>query len=364
MENNIENNTEKKDKDVIDLGLIAKRLWVKKKVFLIMWPIVAVLSVLWVIPQPRYYTCSVSLAPETVGNGTTGGLAGLASNFGIDIVGGGTDAIYPLLYPDLLESNEFIAKLVTAQVTTIDDNIHTDYYTYLKKYQKNNWLTAPFKKMSKSVGAIFAKPEPAGKPVKVNELNPFKLDKKDYELFEAIKQKISASVDKKTDVVTITVQDQDPLICATMADTTRQRLQEFIIEYRTRKARLDVQHYQQLADSAKVEYNKSIAKYSEYCDANQDVLLQTAISERDKLESDMQLKYNTYTALCTQLEMMKAKLQERTPAFTTLKATSVPVKPAGPKRMLFVAIMLIFSTFIAAIYILKQDISSAIAELK
>lgn len=350
----MENNIGKKDRDVIDLGLIAKRLWAKKKVFLIMWPIVFALSLLWIIPQPRYYTCSVSLAPEAGGENAAGGLAGIASNFGINLGGGGNDAIYPLLYPELMGSNEFVAKLVTAQVKTADDSIHADYYTYLKKHQKKNWLTAPFKKMGKAIGSIFVKPEPTGKPLKANELNPFKLSKKDFELFESIKKKITASVDKKTDVVTITVQDQDPLICATMADTTRQRLQEFIIEYRTRKARIDVNHYQQLADSAKIEYNKAVARYSAYCDANQDVLLQTAISERDKLESDMQLKYNTYTAMCTQLEMMKAKLQERTPAFTTLQAATVPVKPAGPKRMLFVLGMLMLSSFITAFWLSKD----------
>ena len=171
---------------------------------------------------------------------------------------------------------------------------------------------------------------------------------------EKVKTNITCDVDKKTDVVTITVQDQHRLVSAILADSVKQRLQDFIIEYRTSKARLDLSHYEGLAAQAKKEYEESLAKYSEYCDANQDIILQTSISERDKLEGNMQLKFNTYNALCTQVEASKAKMQERTPAFTTLKTATVPIKPAGPQRLLFVVGMLFFSTFVMALWLSRK----------
>ena len=51
-------------KDVIDLTEVWKLLKTKKKVFFIVLPIVFVLSCLYIFPQPRYYRCSVKLAPE------------------------------------------------------------------------------------------------------------------------------------------------------------------------------------------------------------------------------------------------------------------------------------------------------------
>ena len=344
------------NKDIIDLGKIFKTLWTKKKVFFYVWPIVFVLSCIWVLPQPRYYRCDVSLAPEAVGDDMAGGLTSLASNFGINLGGGGTDAIYPMLYPDLMESNEFIVSLLNIRLNINDGNINTDYYTYLTKHQKKNWLTQPFKKASNAIKGLFSS-KPKSGPSAGKKLNPFMLSEYDYNLVESVKKKITCSVDKKTDVITIEVQDQDRIVCATLADSVRQRLQEFITNYRTSKARLDVEHYQHLADSAKVDYDKAMAKYSAYCDLNQDIILQTAISERDKLESDMQLKYNTYTAMCTQLEAMKAKLQERTPAFTTLKSATVPIKPAGPKRMIFIAGMLILGTIVASLWLVRDIIT-------
>jgi LPS O-antigen subunit length determinant protein (WzzB/FepE family) len=74
------------------------------------------------------------------------------------------------------------------------------------------------------------------------------------------------------------------------------------------------------------------------------------------MENDMQLKFNAYSTINTQLEAAKAKVQERTPAFTMLKGASVPIKPAGPKRMLFVIFMLAVATLATTTYILRCDI--------
>ena len=347
---------EKKEKDAIDLGLIAKILYEKRKKFFIMWPIVTALSILWIIPQPRYYNCSVSLAPESNGNDVGGGLASMASSFGINLGGNGGDAIYPLLYPDLLGSNKFIVSLFDIRVKTDDGTVDTDYYTYLTKHQKINWLTQPFKKAKNAIVNLFVSEEKTvgGKGKKIDS---FRLSERDYKLVELVKTNITCDVDKKTDVVTITVQDQDRLVSAILADSVKQRLQNFIIEYRTSKARLDLDHYEELAASAKKDYEVSVAKYSEYCDANQDIVLQSSISERDKLEADMQLKYNTYNALCTQVEVAKAKMQERTPAFTTLKTATVPIKPAGPKRMIFVVGMLMLGTIATSLWLVRDIIT-------
>ena len=64
----------------------------------------------------------------------------------------------------------------------------------------------------------------------------------------------------------------------------------------------------------------------------------------------MQLKYNTYTTLMTQYQAAKAKVQERTPAFTLVQGAAVPIKPAGPKRMIFVIGMCVLAVFGTSLY--------------
>jgi uncharacterized protein involved in exopolysaccharide biosynthesis len=60
--------------------------------------------------------------------------------------------------------------------------------------------------------------------------------------------------------------------------------------------------------------------------------------------------------LSTQLQAAKAKVQERTPAFTIIQGAAVPVKPTGPKRMLFV-IGMVFLAFIGtAFHVVRKDL--------
>lgn len=343
-------------KDVIDLTEVWKLLKTKKKVFFIVLPIVFVLSCLYIFPQPRYYRCSVKLAPEATSENVAGGLSSLASQFGVNLGGATQDAIYPLLYPDVVSSNEFTIGLLGINVKSVDGLVNTDYYNYMSKLQKKNPITAPVKKMMRSVTKLFASKDQPGPPSKGAGMSAFRMSKKDSELLDQIKANISCDVDKKTEVITIKVEDQDPLICATMADSVRNHLQTFITKYRTNKARVDVEHYEKLAKQSKREYEYCVREYSAYCDANQDVMLQSFISKRDELENEMQLKFNAYSAMRTQLEAMRAKLQEKTPAFTTIESATVPVKPAGPKRIIFIFGMCFLATFVTALWLARKQL--------
>lgn len=129
--------------------------------FFIVLPITFILSCIYIFPEPRTYTCDVTLAPETTGEDVAGGLASVASQFGVNLSGGNTDAIYPMLYPDVMSSNEFLIDLLNTQVKSKDGSINTDYYTYLTKKQKKNVVTRPFKLAIGAIIKLFNKKEEA-----------------------------------------------------------------------------------------------------------------------------------------------------------------------------------------------------------
>ena len=102
--------------------------------------IVGVIAALLIVEEPRTYQSSVSLAPEAEMAPAGGSLASLASSFGVDIGSiSSSDAIRPDLYPDLVSSSDFILDLFKLPVKTLNGNVFTDYYTYLKKYQRSSW---------------------------------------------------------------------------------------------------------------------------------------------------------------------------------------------------------------------------------
>lgn len=82
------------------------------------------------------------------------------------------------------------------------------------------------------------------------------LSKKQDDVASAIRKNITINIDKKTAVITISTEAQDPLICKTIADSVKERLQVYITNYRTRKARVDEQYYKTLMTEAKHEYEK------------------------------------------------------------------------------------------------------------
>ncbi len=345
------------EQHTLDLRKVVRTLWDNRRTFYKVWIWTFILSCIWILPQPRYYSCEVMLAPEMSGEDMGGGLSSIASSFGFNIGGiGGQDAIYPELYPDLFESPEFIVGLYNIQVKTKNGDIATDYFTYMKDHQKKNLLTWPFVWTMKKIKSLFEEEDSNSSQLGASDIDPFMMSRKNYELMKTVINKISCAIDKKTSVISIKVKDQDPLVCATMTDSVKSHLQDFIIRYRTSKVSEDVQHYQQMRDSAEWAYDRAMEAYSKFCDTHKNPTLQSYQSERDKLESDLAVKQNSLTAMETQLQATRVKLQEKTPAFTTLKSATVPVKPAGPKRMLFVLGMLILATTVKGYLLVKRFI--------
>lgn len=319
--------------------------------YLISIPLTAIVAYLLIASVPRYYTCTVELAPE-LSSMSSSSINELASSFGVDINSGGSngsDAIIPELYPDLMQSVDFKTSMFSVPVKTSDGKIKTSYYEYLAKHQKASW----WENMIGGIKNIFSK-----KKQKIKEshnINPFHLTKQQSDVANSIGGKIACSIDKKNYAISISVTDQDPLVCATIADTAKAKLQEFITEYRTRKARKDLSYTQGIYDNAKVVYEKARRDYAAYSDANTDVILPSVQSKLEDMENDMQLKYNTYTQYSQQLQQAKAKLIEQTPAFTTIQSASVPIKPAGPKRMIFTLIVIILIVTIDTVYAIIKN---------
>lgn len=351
---------EENKNDSINLRATIRLIKKRKKLMFKVLALTLVLSVAYIMCIPRTYTCTITLAPESNDMGAEG-LASMASSFGFDIGGNSsTDAIYPLLYPDAFASTDFVVSLFDIKVTTQDGSLTTDYYTYLTQHQEQTpWGPTLYKVKSSISNLIGDKEEAAsgsGAGAGETKHDPFKLTKKETEVVQTIQQKIKCDVDKKTSVITITVNDQDPLISATLCDSVRVRLQKFITDYRTEKARSDLDHYKEIAQEAYEAYEKKAYEYAVYSDSHQNSILAMSNVQESTLENEMQAAYNAYTQFAQQVRMYEAKVLEKTPVFVVLQNATVPIKPSGPKRMIFVLAMLFFAGIGTSFYICKNII--------
>lgn len=349
------------EENIVDLKKIAQTLWNKRKVFYWAWPITFVLSAALILCVPRKYQSSVVLAPEGSNDSGLGTLGNLASSFGVNLGSlGSSDAIYPTIYPDLVSSPDFLIPLFETHVVSADGAIDTRYYDYMLKMQKHPFWWYPKAWIGKIVMQLKGEGI-GGRPADTStesrkEFDPFWLNKMQRGVLTAMQANIKCNVDKQNEMITIIVKDQDPLIAACMADTVSHALQEFVTEYRTKKARTDADYYLKMADDAWGAYQQAQIDYSVYADSHIGTTQERYRTELSRLGNVMNQKQSIYNTFQQQYIAATAKLQERTPIYTVIQSASVPERASSPKRMLFVLGMLILVTIITSLWLSRKEL--------
>ena len=317
----------------IDLLELALKVWGERKFVLKACGYAVLIGLVIAFSIPREYTANAMIAPELSDNKTTGGLSSLAAMAGFNLNATSTaDAIYPDLYPDIVTSTPFITGLFNVQVKDLDEEVDTTLYCYLNEHQRVPWWTlitsAPFKALGWVI-SLFTEEEKEDAI-----LDPFHLTKEEADIAKELSERITVSVDKKTGVTTLSVTMQDARISACLTDTVVRRLQDYITEYRTTKARQDFQFQEKLFERKKKEYEKAQENYAKFADANKNIILLSYRAEQERLENEMRLAYQVYTSVAQQLQMAEAKVQEITPVYTIIEPATIPIKASKPRKTL------------------------------
>ena len=340
-----ENGSEDEEQE-IDLLELAMKLWHQKKKIALWCAIGAVVGLVVAFSIPREYSTAVKLAPE-LGNGQkmSGSLGAMAAMVGIGgAAQGGADAVNPTLYPDVVSSVPFLVGLFNVPVEDIDGTEKVTVREYVEEDLKSPWWSTVIGLPFKLIGMLKGSDEEEDAPGK--KIDTFQLTKTENDIVLALQKRISASVDTKTSVITISVMMQDPLVSATLADTVVNRLQEYITDYRTNKARKDLEYAELLNKEAQDNYYKAQQKYADYLDRNNGLILHSAQTTRERLQNEATLAFNLYNQTAQQVQVAKAKVQENTPVYATVTPATVPIKPTSPRKPL-ILVGFVFLAFVA-----------------
>ena len=306
--------------------------------------IAAVVALVVAFSIPKEYESSVNLAPEMTEEGGTlssGGLSSLASLAGINL-GGGVDAIRPDLYPDVITTNDFIIDLLDTPIETVaGDSLSFEAFM---RQSRDPWWSFITKVPGKLLKMIMPKPQRFNTASEDGRINPQRVTLEEEELLEGVRGSVSCFVSERTGVISLTVRSQDPLVSQLMVDTVTSHLQNFITAYRTSKARTDFDYYTNLEHAAQGDLDSAIHRYATYSDNHTSAILQRYISERDRLENEVNIAQTAYNQLAQQRQLAAAKVQERTPAFTILQASTVANRASSPRK-LFILIAFVFLAF-------------------
>lgn len=343
------------DEITIDwMGILRKIIAIRKTLYKAAG-VGVILGIIIALSIPKQYTVTVTLSPEMGSDAkASGGLASLASSF----LGGGAssssnDALNVTLAPDIVASTPFILELFNTRVQTLDEELDTTLVTYLDE-QRTPWWGYIKAAPGLAIGAI--KSLFTEEADTTATLNPFQLTEKEAAKVKGLRQSILAEVDKKTAMTTITVTLQDPKVTAIVADSVVAKLQQYIIDYRIKKAKEDCAYLEELYKERQQEYYEAQSKYAHYFDTNRNIAFQSVRAEQERLQNDMNLAYQVYSQVAQQLQVARAIIQEEKPVFAVVEPATIPLEPSGSSRkVIVVGIMFLTVCCTGAWKLIGQD---------
>ena len=338
-------NDEEIEIDLMDL--FRKVIGIRKKIYKAAG-IGLIIGVIVAISIPKQYTVEVTLSPE-MGSSKAGGLSGLAASFlgsGVSM-GDGTDALNASLSADIVSSTPFLLELSNMKVP-VSKSEEISLSSYLDEESSPWWsYVIGFPGMViGGVKSLFIEDEDETISSDKASQGAIELSKKESQKIETLKKMIIASVDKKTSMTTVSVTFQDPKVAAIVADSVVNKLQEYIIDYRTSKSKEDCLYLEKLFKERQQEYYAAQKKYADYMDSHDNIILQSVRAEQERLQNDMSLAYQVYSQVASQLQVARAKVQEEKPVFAVVEPAVVPLYPSGTSRKVYVLAFIFLSVCI------------------
>lgn len=343
-----EKNDEIDEIQVVDL---LKRLWAGKRIILIVAVISAIIGLIIAFSLPKRYTAVVSFAPETEQK-TGSSLSSIASMMGVTL-DNSVDAISVDMFPDVLASSPFITDLFGLQVATQSGDLQTDLYDYIINHQRKPWwihiLEFPKKILSSDDG------DETKQSVVDTVFSISNLSKSARKVIKYFNRNLTIEVSKKTGKTTLTLTMQDPLIAATVLEAVMDNLKDYMSDYRTSKDRQDVENLETICEERRQDYYRAQKAYADFADANKNLVKLNAQAEQLKLQQEMQLAYQVYSQVATQLEGARIKEQQSKPVFVILEPVIVPYKKSFPSKSKVLILFTLLGGTMAACWVMFAD---------
>ena len=349
------NNQPYYDEPEIDIMELISKLW-KNRSMIIKWCIAgAIIGLVVGFSIPKTYTASVTLAPE-MQQKTSSGVSSIASMMGVNL-NNSVDAISAEMFPDVVHSTPFIFELFDLPVTFEhkDTVVNTTLIDYMLEYQKSPWWTPIMQFPLKALGWCIDLATPSAEENVGGTLNPNNLPKKERGVVKFFAENIMVNVDKKSFKTEMSIDMQDPVVVATVMDAIVDNLKDYMSDYRTSKSRQDVDNLEIICEQRKSDYYKAQHAYAIYMDSNKNVSLQSAQVERERLQQEMNLAYQVYSQVATNLEGARIQAEQAKPVFVVIDPVTVPIKKSAPSKAKMLVIFTFLFGCISAVWVLFGD---------
>lgn len=340
-----ESNKPKDDELEIDLMEILRKIISFRKSIYKAAGVGLIIGIIVALSIPKQYTVQVTLSPEMGSSKGGNGLSSLAASFlgSGAAMSEGSDALNATLSADIVSSTPFLLELFNTKVVTSNEKVNMTLESYLDD-QSSPWWNYIIGAPSMMIVGVKSLLDGGDKSVLSDtKQGTITLTKKEANKIETLKESIAVSVDKKTAMTSVSVTLQDSKVAATIADSVVHKLQDYIINYRTSKAKEDCAYLEKLFIERQQEYYAAQKKYANYVDSHDNLILQSVRTEQERLQNDMSLAYQVYSQVANQLQVARAKVQEEKPVFAVVEPAVVPLDPSGTSKNIYVLAFIFLS---------------------
>ncbi len=309
-----------------------------------------VLGVTYSLLAPLEYTSETKVVRETQGKGPnlSGGLGGLAGGLAggavSGILGGASAGLGPEAYTDVLTGRAVRLAVVRDTFRFPDAERPMTYVDHVNqppgtlgiilKYT----LQLPWTLKSALGEAISGSPAPAGTTAAGKLLVPSEEENK---ALKDIADKVSASVDQESGLMTISVTAGGSRLAASLAESFLSHFTERVRKIRTEKVRERLEFVKTRFNDAEQELEAAEDRLAQFLERNQNPTTATLQFRRDRLQRQVSFKEQLYSELQSQLTQTRLDLQRRQPVVTVVEEPVPPMKRSAPKRTFIVLLMVI-----------------------
>jgi uncharacterized protein involved in exopolysaccharide biosynthesis len=275
--------------------------------------------------------------------GVSGGLAGGLSGLGISL-GGAASGLTPAAFPDVLTSREVRLAAVRDTFRFPDADQPMTFVDYVNRPSGlfgivlEYTLFLPWTLKSTLGDALSGPPAPAGTTGAGEPVIPSEAEN---EALKSISDKISASVDEETGLMTISTTAASPQLAASFSESFLDHFTTRVREIRTQKVRERLQFVEERFREAEKELERAEDDLARFLERNQNPTTATLQFRRDRLQRQVGFKEQLYSELQSQLTQTRLDLQRRQPVVTVVEQPVPPIEPSAPNRTLIVLLSLI-----------------------
>ncbi len=343
--------------DEINLIALFEKVWEGRRTVLKCLMIFGIIGLLVAIFSPKEYTATTIMVPTVSEKGKVGGLGGLAAMAGINLAGGSSEVIPPALYPKIMQSVPFKQQLIETKINTEESEVPVSYREYYTNVHSPGFLASLKKYTIGLPGLILSSLR--GDNSYNNKDSALKslffITEEEKEIYKILEDKLALEVNDKDGYVELEASMPEAIPAAQLAEKAQTLLQEYIVEFKSKKAKEQLRFIQERFREKEKEFRKAEYDFANFQDRNKNVISAKARTREKQLQARYNLAYGVYSELAKQIEQQKIQVKEDTPVFSIIEPVSVPVEKSKPKRALILIIWLFLGGLFGVGTVLGRD---------